>query len=227
MRLLVFLILLFPLVGCAKKDGKPTDSTNGTPSPSVAKAPPSGDKPKPTEKEKGTKGEKPNWLTDPRFKKDKDDVPEDNPTGKPGWGAVKPPVGGWADSPLPPAVGAPVAPMGLPQPGAGPPATGSPSKTSGKAVTKADMNEVWIFIENRSGATGQMPAPETTYAALVEAKATAAELVKDGSIILTGAKTRESIWAFEKNAPTQGGWVATQNGPEQLSAAQFAQRIGR
>ena len=72
-----------------------------------------------------------------------------------------------------------------------------------------------------------MPRPEFVLAALVEAKSPAADLVKGNYIILTGATTRESVWAYEKNAPVQGGWIATQNGPEQVSAAEFAKRLGR
>ena len=87
------------------------------------------------------------------------------------------------------------------------------------------MKEVWIFIENASGASGKMPTPELVYAALVKAEAKAADLVKDGSIWLTGAKQRESVWAFEYRALTQGGWVATQNGVEQLTAAELTRRL--
>ena len=88
------------------------------------------------------------------------------------------------------------------------------------------MNEVWTVIENFSQANqGKMPKPEIVYSALAMAKASAAELVKNNDIILTGTSKRESIWAYERKAPQQGGWIATQNGPEQVTAADFARRI--
>jgi hypothetical protein len=94
-------------------------------------------------------------------------------------------------------------------------------------VTRADINDVWVFVDNFSGASGKMPPPEIIYGALVEAKSPAADLVKQGYIVLTGATRRESVWAFDRAAPSQGGWIATQNGPEQVTAREFAQRIGR
>ena len=72
-----------------------------------------------------------------------------------------------------------------------------------------------------------MPQPALVYAALVKAESKAAELVKDGSIFLTGASARESIWAFEWKAMTQGGWVASQNGVENLTAEELRRRLGR
>jgi hypothetical protein len=131
--------------------------------------------------------------------------------GQPG-GTTVPPKG----QEQPPVVQPPIGKM---------PPTGS-TGGSGKLVTKADMNEVWVFAENFSQANGgKMPPPELILAALVKEKAAAAELVKSGDITLTGATKRESVWAFERKAPTKGGWIATQNGPEEVTAAEFARRI--
>jgi hypothetical protein len=111
-------------------------------------------------------------------------------------------------------------------PPAAPPSKSSTPKAV-KPVTEADMKEVWIFIENASGASGKMPQPALVYAALVKAEAKAAELVKDGSIFLTGAAMRESVWAFEWKALERGGWVASQNGVENLTADELKRRLGR
>ena len=92
-------------------------------------------------------------------------------------------------------------------------ATGEPfGPKAGKPVTEADMKEVWIFMENASIVSGKLPPIPTRLSALVKAEAKAAELVKDGSIYLDRRHRRESIWAFEAKALTQGGWVASQNG---------------
>ena len=229
-------VLVCLVVGCAKKTAKFTgkaDDSAAAPKPQPPA--PKGKTADAGETAKG--GERPNWLNDPRFKqgKDADQLPVDAPV-KPDWGIAKPPAGGWtppnAPAPQPgsPAPANPPAAAPQPQPvqPAAPaaPATGTPSRPTGtKLVTEADMKEVWIFIENASGASGKMPPPELTYAALVKAEAKAADLVKDGSIWLTGAKQRESIWAFEYRALTQGGWVATQNGVEQLTAAELTRRL--
>ena len=99
-----------------------------------------------------------------------------------------------------------------------------PGQPSGKAVTRADVNDIWVFVETASLASGKMPGPDVIYTALVRAKSPAAELIRDGSIALSGAWNREGIWAFDRLAPTRGGWVVTHQGPEFLSAEAFAAR---
>jgi hypothetical protein len=86
-----------------------------------------------------------------------------------------------------------------------------------------------VFVQHASLATGKMPGPDVIYAALVRAKSPAAELVRDGSIALSGAREREGVWAFDRLAATNGGWVATHQGVEFLSADAFAARaaLGR
>ena len=151
-------------------------------------------------------------------------MPVENLPGKPpGLGVNLPTPDTSATLPKAPIV-PPRQPMGVlqPQPAA-PPST---PKFVGKPVTEADMKEVWIFMENAS-AGGKLPPPPLVYAALVKAESNAADLVKGNSIFLTGATARESIWAFEWKAPTQGGLVASQNGVENLTAAELKRRLGR
>jgi hypothetical protein len=227
------------VVGCAKKTAKKPSSDD---TPNVKLAPPANDKDK-----KNEKAEEPNWLNDSRFKKDSPSnlPPDGSSPGKQPWG-ISPPQGGWqgpnasvptvqpaapGGMPMPamPVPGIPAPPgMGVLQPQpvpAKPPATPTTPKFS--PVAEADMKEVWIFIENASGASGKMPTQLLTYQALIAAKSPAADLVKSGSIYLTGATSRESIWAFETQAITQGGLVATQNGVETLTAAELKTRLGK
>jgi hypothetical protein len=121
--------------------------------------------------------------------------------------------------PKPPMPGGVLQPNPVPQPPAGVPAAPA------KRVEMADMKEIWVFIDNFSGASGKMPTVPTIYAALVEAKSPAAALVKDNTILLTGATKRESVWAYEANALLNGGLVVSQNGVETLTAAQLQQRL--
>lgn len=210
MRPLLCLILVLPLVGCAKKVAKFTGKSDDTAS--ATQTEPVAAKLKPEENQKAKSAEKPNWLNDPRFKRDNqlptDASPKSDLNGALPLNSQPQPV------PAPQGV-----PQGTPRPAPVPVVTPRPVA---KPVSKADMNEVWIFIENASLVSGKMPAPDLVLAALIQAKSPAADLVRDGSISLTGARAREGVWAFERNAPTLGGWVATQNGPEQVTAAQFA-----
>lgn len=239
MRSLKLIAVLVPLlfaVGCAKRTAKkPAASSDETVS-----AKPQPKQPNTNNKtgDKGSKPDEPNWVNDPRFKKDDGPaLPVETPPngGKPGWGITSPPPGGWT---APPPAGAPMPGGNVPgAPGAmgmlqaepaKPPAPATATTTPKYSpVTEADMKEVWIFIENASGASGKMPSQVLTFQALIAAESKAAPLVKDGSIYLTGTKTRESIWAFETKALTSGGLVCSQNGVETLTAAELKKRLGK
>lgn len=230
--LLVGFTLAVAACGCGKKP-KATEKSEDT----AAVAPPRPAAERPKDAEKAKPAEKKNWVGDPRYKKSEpaeSDLPADGlPPNKQPW-VGQPPVGA-GDAKLPPPnagggePGKPQpGPMGVlqpqPVPQPAPPQTTNPPAAASR-VTKHDMENVWIFVENISLASGKMPPPELTYAALAkEAPATAA-LVKDGSIILTGATTRESVWAFERAAATQGGMIVTQNKVETVTAAEFARRV--
>jgi hypothetical protein len=262
-RILTVGLCLLLVAGCAKKTAKKPSSDDSASAKPTTPAP--NDRDKKNDK-KGEKDDGPNWLTDPRFKKDPPSttpLPPDGPSpNKQPWGFA-PPQGGWegpnpgvgpiqpagpGGMPVNPAVpGPPVpgpgpGPAAPPAPGIGglqpPPAApaapmapaapgGTPTTPKYSPVTEADMKEVWVFVENRSGATGKMPTQLDIYQALVAAGSSSAPLVKDGSIYLTGATTRESIWAFETKALISGGLVCSQNGVETLTAAELKARLGK
>jgi hypothetical protein len=230
-RILTAGLCVLLVVGCAKRTAKkPAPSSDETVS--AKPQPPNANK----TGDKAAKPDEPNWINDPRFKKDGDPaLPAETPpnNGKPGWGL--PPKGEWT---APPPAGAPPMPGAAPgAPGAmgvlqpepvKPPAPATPTAPKYNTVTEADMKEVWIFIENFSGANGgKIPSQVLIYKALVAAESKAAPLVKDGSIYLTDTKTRESIWAFETKALTSGGLVCSQNGVETLTAAELKKRLGK
>jgi hypothetical protein len=240
-RLVTAGVLAGLLVGCGKKVAK-VDPPADTPPP-----PPVTDKPGTADRDKGTEAEKPNWLNDPRFKQPDRPLPHTsapNPSGKPEWGMAPAPAGGWtppnAPQPQPPGAGQgrpdrPAA-AGVPQPVPVPPnqpaaaptttTTTTPPK-SRKTVTEADLKEIWVLVENYSGSKGKMPTKEeiALFVGAAGYNGNTFELIKDGAIVLTGATTRESVWAYEAKARTQGGLVVTQNGVETMTAAQLAQRL--
>jgi hypothetical protein len=124
----------------------------------------------------------------------------------------------------------PKAPVGPapPQPAAPPGRPGTSSSTPPAAnvtVTMKDMEEIRIFVDGAS-MSGQMPSPQLIYAALIQSGSPAAKLVESKAIILTGAQTRESVWAYEAKAATQGGLIASQNGVETVTADELRRRVG-
>jgi hypothetical protein len=204
-------------MGCGKKIAKSTGSTDTSPpSPQTASVDKnrSGDK---GDKDKQG-GEKANWLNDPRFKKETPERPGGSTDagglpGKPGLGMnISEPPGGWGGATT-------VAGSNKP------PLTSNITNT--KPVTEADMKEIWNFVDSRSGSTGKMPSIIDITSALASARTHSSDLIKDGSIVLTGAKTREAVWAYERKAATQGGWVASQNGVENLTSDELKERLPR
>jgi hypothetical protein len=200
-----FLICL--VFGCGKKTVKNTGTSDSPPPSQQTASNYKGDKAERIKKDQG----KPNWL-DPNYKKEGSERPEGGSEagglpGKPGIGfTVNAPPGGW-------------------EPAASTKPAGSSTATSTKPVTEADMKDIFTFIENRSGGTDKMPSIVDIQAALSAASSHAADLIKDGSIVLTGARTRESVWAYEKKAKTQGGWVVSHNGVVNVTAAELASML--
>ena len=233
-RILVAGLCLLLMIGCAKNTA-PANNNNEQARASASPVAKNDKKAEKTDKE-----DEPNWLKDDRFQNKKNDqqLPVENgpvaskPPSPVNVGAAPP--GGFA-APVPGAqpIGGgkpPAAGVLQPVPVNPPPIAvggGTPIGAANKLVAMADMREVWVFIENASGASGKMPAAATTFAALVEAKSPAAALVKDGAIILTGANQRESVWAFEARAYLNGGLVVSQNGVETLTAVELKARLGK
>lgn len=88
-----------------------------------------------------------------------------------------------------------------------------------RTVDANELKNLHLFIDTASLASGHMPtAAEITTVVRKEDKRLA-DAIADGTIILTGATTRESLWAYSKDAGTKGGWIVTNNGPEQVDAA--------
>ncbi|VTR94402.1 unnamed protein product [Gemmata massiliana] len=241
-RILVAGLCLLLVIGCAKRGAKNTAPANDSNNEQArANTPPAVtpvDK-KPDEKKAGSGEGASSWLKDDRFQtKQNPQLPVDSgPVGSKPPSPINigsAPQGGFA-APVPgvqPGGGGkpPVAGVLQPVPVNPPPIAsggGTPIGAANKIVAMADMREVWVFIENASGASGKMPTAALTYAALREASSPAAALVKDGAIILTGSTSRESVWAFEARAYLNGGLVVSQNGVETLTAAELKTRLGK
>ena len=92
------------------------------------------------------------------------------------------------------------------------------------AVTKDDMEAIFTFVDNASGASGKMPSGMDVYNALLAAKPSTAALVQQRAIFILQPAQRESVWAMEAKATTQGGMIVTNNGVETVTADEAKKR---
>jgi hypothetical protein len=99
-------------------------------------------------------------------------------------------------------------------------------KAAKRAATNNELHQIHLFIESASAASGQMPSPQETLAALQREAPKIAEAIKEGVIVLTPARSREEIWAYEAIALEQGGQVLTNTGIERMDADTLKRRLG-
>lgn len=95
-----------------------------------------------------------------------------------------------------------------------------------RIVTQTEMHNLWIFIEHRSGASGQMPTAQDTMGALQQAgDQKTLKFIQDGTITLTGTRSRENIWAY--SVAQHGGmhFIVSASGVEKIDNTALNQRL--
>jgi hypothetical protein len=98
-----------------------------------------------------------------------------------------------------------------------------------RTVTLNEMKNLQLYIETASGASGEMPTIEQIKKDVASPMGDRklAAMIEDGSIVLTGIRSREGIWAYEKEALTSGGMVVKADGVDKMTAQQLKQALGK
>jgi hypothetical protein len=96
-------------------------------------------------------------------------------------------------------------------------------KASQRIVTANELRNIHLFINSAI----DVPSKEQIIAAMKQEDPKAYQLIQDGAIVLTGARSREAVWAYEKDAPTNGGWAVVSSGPDRMTAAQLQQLLSQ
>ena len=103
-------------------------------------------------------------------------------------------------------------------------------KIAGKVqetVTAIEMKDLHLFIANIEITDGKMPTKEIVRDYAKKENPKLAQLLENGTIVLTGTNRRESVWAYEKNAPEKGGWVITNVGESKMTADELKKALGK
>jgi hypothetical protein len=95
-----------------------------------------------------------------------------------------------------------------------------------RVVAMNDMSQLHLFIENASLATGRMPTQQQILAELQRPAPNLYALLNDKSVILTGVRAREGIWAYTQE-PQHGGdhIVISSSGVQRMSPQALRQRL--
>ena len=98
-----------------------------------------------------------------------------------------------------------------------------------RTVTLIELSELQKTIEQAFGESdSKMPSKEYILDAMKKDNRKLYDMLQDGTIVLTETKVHESVWAYEKDAPTKGGYILTHNGPERLmTGEEVKQRLAK
>ncbi len=96
-----------------------------------------------------------------------------------------------------------------------------------RIATANDMKQLQLFIATLYLQDGEMPTVAAIRATLKKDAPTLDRLIENGSIMLTGAKDRSEVWAYDKAALESGGWVATMEGVQKMTAEELRKALGK
>jgi len=104
---------------------------------------------------------------------------------------------------------------------------GAPQAVRGavqRVVVENDLHQLHLFMVNAKASLGHVPTSQETLTELSrpDGSREIVKLIQDGSLILVPNPQEEGLWAYVKEAPTQGGWVLTHSEPRRVTPQEFA-----
>lgn len=96
-----------------------------------------------------------------------------------------------------------------------------------ETVNAIEMHDLYLFIYQIEAIDNRMPSKDEIRQYAKKENPKLSKLLEDGVIVLTGSKTRDSVWAYEKDAPTRGGWVVTGSGETKMTADELKKALGK
>lgn len=94
-----------------------------------------------------------------------------------------------------------------------------------RTITAAELHDLHLFMTNAKLSNGRVPTAQETWQAISApgGNAKLADLIKTGKLVLVPNPPEEGLWAYDRDAPTQGGWVLMHSEPRRVTAQEFAQ----
>lgn len=96
-----------------------------------------------------------------------------------------------------------------------------------RVVTAAELHDLHLMLNTAKGASGRVPTAQETWSLLnqPDGNRQLVKLIQDKVITLVPNPQDEGLWAYGTEAPTEGGWILTHDGPERVTAADFRARF--
>ncbi|MSR54356.1 MAG: hypothetical protein EXS09_13855 [Gemmataceae bacterium] len=93
-----------------------------------------------------------------------------------------------------------------------------------RTVTAAELHDLHLFMTNAKLSMGRVPTSQETWAEISQPSGNPklTQMIREGLIVLVPNPQDEGLWAYDKNAPTQGGWVLMHSEPRRVTAQEFA-----
>ena len=97
-----------------------------------------------------------------------------------------------------------------------------------RTVTAAELHDLHIFMTYAKGNLGRVPTKQETLDALAkpDGNPKLTKMIQDGLVILVDNPQDEGLWAYAKEAPSQGGMILTHTGVERVTAQDYQTRFG-
>lgn len=97
-------------------------------------------------------------------------------------------------------------------------------KSVEQVVTAAELHDLHLMMNTMKLSSGKVPTSQETWEALNRADGNPKlrKMIQDGLIVLVPNPQEEGLWAYDKNAPTTGGWVLMHSEPRRVTAQEFA-----
>ena len=96
-----------------------------------------------------------------------------------------------------------------------------------ETVTMTEMHDLHLMMSLDEVNNNRMPTAKEVRDYAKKENPKLSKLLEDGVIVLTDTKKRDSVWAYEKDAPTKGGWVVAGSGESKMTAEEVQKALGK
>lgn len=96
-----------------------------------------------------------------------------------------------------------------------------------ETINAQELHGLQEYIAYHEVEFNRMPTKDEIKAFAKKENPRLSKLLEDGTLVLTGTTKRDGVWAYEKDAPTKGGWAITASGESIMTPEELNQKLGK